>query len=81
MSYKLFSKQHKNETLQLSIFSMTCTNAAKRNTYLIIQKKNKTYIYINIYQKEIHEAGTAYLERFLCFSSQEIQKTCKGKEQ
>ena len=31
MSYKLFSKQYENETLQLSIFLMTCTNAAKRN--------------------------------------------------
>ena len=32
------------------------------------------------YQKEIHQAGTAYLERFSCFSSQEIQKTCKRKK-
>jgi len=57
MSYKLFSKQYENETLQLSIFLMTCTNAAKRNTYLIIQKKTKLkkeiYIYIYFKRKKV----------------------------
>ena len=44
MSYKLFSKQYESETFQLSIFFMTWTNAAKRNTYLHIYHTKKNII-------------------------------------
>ena len=61
MSYILFSKQYENETVQLSLFLMTCTNAAKWSTYLIIQKIFNNYslkpngLWVNSYWLRGHE--------------------------
>ena len=55
-----------------------CTDEAQK-AETVLSAVSYIYIYI-YYQKEIHQAGTAYLVRFSCFSSQQIQKTCKGKK-